>query len=210
MGAPWLFRQAAAALAAAPIPPEPTLAEQKQLLLDHYGLVVAQFGVEKGTILMRKLAACYVQGRPRARTFRKAIAADDDARGVRRRGRGVPFGRMRREERSQELGVEELEVRSPKSDSWTLRSFSSLAVRLSSFILRPCCVASSAKRNGNAGGPDFQARSPQAMRMHPRTGAGDASPARCFDTPDKAIYVCVEPAIWGELPGTKRSGELGT
>ena len=87
---PWLFRQAAAALAAAPIPPEPSLAEQKQLLLDHYGLVVEQFGLEKGTILMRKLAACYAQGRRGARAFRKAIARDDDARRVRRRGRGVP------------------------------------------------------------------------------------------------------------------------
>ena len=37
------------------IPPEPTLAEQRQLLLDHFRLVVEQFGPEKGTILMRRL-----------------------------------------------------------------------------------------------------------------------------------------------------------
>ena len=48
--------------------------EMAQLLLDHYGLVVAQFGEVKGTVLMRKLAACYSQGRPGARAFRKAIA----------------------------------------------------------------------------------------------------------------------------------------
>ena len=71
---PWIFRQAAAALADAPIPPEPSLAERKQLLLDHYALVVEQFGLEKGAILMRKLAACYAQGRRGARAFRKAIA----------------------------------------------------------------------------------------------------------------------------------------
>ena len=71
---PWLFRQAAAALAAAAIPPDPSLAEQRQLLLDHYALVVEQFGSQKGTILMRKLAACYAQGRRGARAFRTAIA----------------------------------------------------------------------------------------------------------------------------------------
>ena len=53
---PWLFAQVAAALRGDPIPPEPSLAEQKQLLLEHYRLVVEQFGPEKGTILMRKLA----------------------------------------------------------------------------------------------------------------------------------------------------------
>ena len=61
---PWLFQQAAAALAGEPIPPEPDLARQKQLLLDHYQFIVEQFGPEKGAILMRKFACCYAQGRP--------------------------------------------------------------------------------------------------------------------------------------------------
>ena len=80
----------------------------------------------------------------------------------------------------------------------------------SAFILSLCCLGSSERRNGNVGGPDFQARSPQAMRMHPRDGAGALRQARCFDTPAGAIYVCLEPAAWGGSPGTKRSGELGT
>jgi tRNA-dihydrouridine synthase B len=71
---PWLFQQAAAALADQPIPPEPDLAQQKQLLLDHYQFVVEQFGPEKGTILMRKFACCYAQGRPGARAFRAQMA----------------------------------------------------------------------------------------------------------------------------------------
>ena len=54
LGRPWLFRQAQAALAGQPIPPDPTPAEQGQLLLDHYRLVVEQFGPEKGTVLMRR------------------------------------------------------------------------------------------------------------------------------------------------------------
>jgi tRNA-dihydrouridine synthase B len=67
---PWLFRQAQAALRGEPIPPDPTLAEERALLLHHYGLVVERFGEMKGTTLMRKYACCYAQGRPGAREFR--------------------------------------------------------------------------------------------------------------------------------------------
>ena len=70
---PWLFRQAAAALRGEPIPPDPTLAEQRQLLLDHFRLVVERFGPVKGTILMRCYACCYGQGRAGARVFRREI-----------------------------------------------------------------------------------------------------------------------------------------
>lgn len=73
MGRPWLFAQAAAALRGEPIPPEPTLSEQKQIMLRHYDLVVARFGEERGTMLMRKFAASYAQGRPGARFFRVAV-----------------------------------------------------------------------------------------------------------------------------------------
>ncbi len=71
---PWLFREVEAALGGRPIPPEPPLAEQKQLLLEHYRLVVEQFGPEKGTILMRRLACCYHKGRAGARAFRARVA----------------------------------------------------------------------------------------------------------------------------------------
>jgi tRNA-dihydrouridine synthase B len=71
---PWLFRQSVAALAGQPIPPEPTGEEQKELLREHFQLVTAQFGPEKGAILMRTLAAPYATGRPGARRFRIAIS----------------------------------------------------------------------------------------------------------------------------------------
>lgn len=70
---PWLFSQAAAALRAEPIPPEPTPLEQKQLLLDHFRLVVERFGPAKATILMRCYACCYGQGRKGARAFRREV-----------------------------------------------------------------------------------------------------------------------------------------
>jgi tRNA-dihydrouridine synthase B len=70
---PWLFSQVAAAIRGEPIPPDPMLTEQKQLLLDHYQLVVARFGAIKGTVLMRCYACCYGHGRQGARAFRREI-----------------------------------------------------------------------------------------------------------------------------------------
>lgn len=77
LGKPWLFRQAAAALRGEPIPPDLNLSEERQLLLQHFDLVVARFGPEKGTRLMRKFACCYAQGRPGAREFRTHAARVD-------------------------------------------------------------------------------------------------------------------------------------
>ena len=71
---PWLFCQAAAALAGEPIPPDPTLARQRELLLEHYRLVVERFGPEKGTILMRRYACSYARGLRGARAFRTHAA----------------------------------------------------------------------------------------------------------------------------------------
>ncbi len=59
--------------AANTIPPEPTLNEQREIVLRHFQLVVNRFGPERGTFLMRKFAACYSQGRPGARYFRTYI-----------------------------------------------------------------------------------------------------------------------------------------
>jgi tRNA-dihydrouridine synthase B len=74
LGRPWLFAQATAALRGQPIPPDPTLEEQRQIMLRHYDLVVSRFGVIKGTLLMRKYACCYAQGIPGARNFRSNVA----------------------------------------------------------------------------------------------------------------------------------------
>ena len=74
LGKPWIFRQAQAALRGEPVPPDPTLDEQRQLLLRHYHLVVERFGQERGTLLMRKFACCYAQGQHGARNFRIAVA----------------------------------------------------------------------------------------------------------------------------------------
>jgi tRNA-dihydrouridine synthase B len=73
LGRPWLFAQAAAALRGDVVPPDPTLDEQREIMLRHFELVVERFGPQKGTFLMRKFGACYAQGRPGARYFRTYI-----------------------------------------------------------------------------------------------------------------------------------------
>ncbi len=70
---PWLFQQAAAALRGEPVSPSPTLAEERELLLHHFQLICQRFGDAKGTLLMRKYACCYAQGRAGAREFRSRI-----------------------------------------------------------------------------------------------------------------------------------------
>jgi tRNA-dihydrouridine synthase B len=71
---PWIFAQAAALLRGAEPPPDPTLEEQREIVLHHYDLVCRRFGVERGTLLMRKFACAYAQGLPGARDFRGKVS----------------------------------------------------------------------------------------------------------------------------------------
>ncbi|MGC3968337.1 MAG: tRNA-dihydrouridine synthase [Pirellulales bacterium] len=74
LGKPWLFHQAACAFRGEPVPPDPTLTEQRELLLHHFELVLRRFGENKGTLLMRRFACCYAAGRAGARLFRSYAA----------------------------------------------------------------------------------------------------------------------------------------
>ncbi|MEK6248813.1 MAG: tRNA-dihydrouridine synthase [Planctomycetales bacterium] len=74
LGKPWLFHQVQAALRGELVPDDPSLAEQRDLLLHHFDLICLRFGIAKGCILMRKFACCYAQGRRGARDFRSRIA----------------------------------------------------------------------------------------------------------------------------------------
>ncbi|MCP4189989.1 MAG: tRNA dihydrouridine synthase DusB [Planctomycetaceae bacterium] len=73
LGRPWLFQQVCAALKGQPIPPDPSLDQQRECMIRHYELVVERFGVAKGTMLMRKYACCYAQGMFGARQFRTQV-----------------------------------------------------------------------------------------------------------------------------------------
>ncbi len=74
LGRPWIFSQIRSALAGDPVPPDPSLADQRLCLLKHFDLVVRRFGPKKGTLLMRKFACNYAQGQPGARAFRTHAA----------------------------------------------------------------------------------------------------------------------------------------
>lgn len=74
LGRPWIFRQIQAALAGRPIPPDLTPAEQRQLLMHHYELLVERFGPDRATVLMRRYACRYALGRPGARVFRTYVS----------------------------------------------------------------------------------------------------------------------------------------
>ncbi|QDT69390.1 putative tRNA-dihydrouridine synthase [Planctomycetes bacterium MalM25] len=76
---PWLFQQAAAALRGEPVPPDPTLEEERELMIEHFRLVCDRFGEERGAVLMRKFACCYAQGRHGAREFRKHVVMIETA-----------------------------------------------------------------------------------------------------------------------------------
>ena len=80
LGRPWLFAQATAALRCEPIPPDPTLEQQRQCLLHHFDLIAERFGESKGSQLMRRYACCYAQGRRGARHFRTHVATVNTAR----------------------------------------------------------------------------------------------------------------------------------
>ncbi|MEC9093231.1 MAG: tRNA dihydrouridine synthase DusB [Planctomycetota bacterium] len=74
LGRPWLFAQASALIKGETVPPDPSLAQQKECMLHHYDLVIKRFGITKGTLLMRKYACCYAQGKVGARHFRTHVA----------------------------------------------------------------------------------------------------------------------------------------
>ncbi len=71
---PWIFAQIAALLRGEPLPPDPSLDEQRAVVLHHYDLVCQRFGVDRGTLLMRKFACSYAQGLPGAREFRGKVS----------------------------------------------------------------------------------------------------------------------------------------
>ncbi|QGJ69045.1 tRNA dihydrouridine synthase DusB [Planctomycetales bacterium 10988] len=74
LGKPWLFAQAAAALNGETVPPDLNLEQERQLLMKHWELLVQRFEEPKASVLMRKFACCYAQGRPNVREFRTKIS----------------------------------------------------------------------------------------------------------------------------------------
>ena len=75
-GAPWIFRQARAALEGRPVPPEPDVAERFQIVRQHARLAI-QFerSEEKAMIEFRKHLGWYTKGLPSGRLLRQELFA---------------------------------------------------------------------------------------------------------------------------------------
>jgi tRNA-dihydrouridine synthase B len=75
-GAPWLFRQARAALAGEPIPADPSPAERFRIVLEHARLAIAwEAEEEKAMVEFRKHLGWYTKGLPNGRVLRQELFA---------------------------------------------------------------------------------------------------------------------------------------
>jgi len=72
-GRPWFPRQVAGYLATGVAPAEPTLAEQRDILLEHYRAILSHHGEGTGVRLARKHLAWYSKGLPGSAEFRAGI-----------------------------------------------------------------------------------------------------------------------------------------
>ncbi len=81
-GRPWLPGHIAHRLATGESLPEPTLAAQKAVLLEHYAAMLLHFGREPGLRLARKHVAWYSRGLPGSAAYRAAVVRLDDVASV--------------------------------------------------------------------------------------------------------------------------------
>jgi tRNA-dihydrouridine synthase B len=73
-GAPWLFRQARAALDGEPVPPDPDAAERFRIVLEHARLAIDfEANEQKAMIEFRKHLGWYTKGLPNGRMLRQEL-----------------------------------------------------------------------------------------------------------------------------------------
>ena len=73
IGNPWIFSQARALLAGQPLPPAPSLFEQRDVIREHYRLAEDLYDSKKCGILMRKFGIKYAASHPRHLEVREAF-----------------------------------------------------------------------------------------------------------------------------------------
>ncbi|HEX2187787.1 MAG TPA: tRNA dihydrouridine synthase DusB [Longimicrobiaceae bacterium] len=75
-GAPWIFRQARAALSGEPVPPDPEATERFRIVLEHARLAIAwEHEEEKAMIEFRKHLGWYTKGLPNGKALRQELFA---------------------------------------------------------------------------------------------------------------------------------------
>nr|WP_279379663.1 tRNA dihydrouridine synthase DusB [Polymorphobacter fuscus] len=72
-GRPWLIAQVMAALTGRPVPADPTLAQQHDLVREHYAMMIDLYGPVIGVNLARKHLGWYTKGLHDSGTFRNAV-----------------------------------------------------------------------------------------------------------------------------------------
>jgi tRNA-dihydrouridine synthase B len=81
-GRPWFPARVAQFLRTGRRQPEPSLAEQRTVLLAHYGAMLSHFGTEAGLRLARKHVSWYSRGLPGSAEFRATVTRLTDAAAV--------------------------------------------------------------------------------------------------------------------------------
>lgn len=82
MGRPWFPRQVAAFLATGAEEPDPSVAEQGALVLEHLDAMLTHYGTRTGVRMARKHLSWYGKGLPGAANFRQTVNRLDDPSAV--------------------------------------------------------------------------------------------------------------------------------
>jgi tRNA-dihydrouridine synthase B len=82
-GKPWFLRQVMHFLRTGERLPDPSLAEQRDILLEHYDAMLSHYGVEAGVRVARKHLGWYARGFPGAADFRNRVMKFSDPAAVR-------------------------------------------------------------------------------------------------------------------------------
>jgi len=72
-GRPWFLRQVMAFLRGAPVPPDPSPAEQMATVIEHYQAMLSHYGTDSGNRIARKHIAWYSKGLPGSAEFRATL-----------------------------------------------------------------------------------------------------------------------------------------
>jgi len=75
IGNPWIFKEVRALASGQPLPPPPTLAEQRAVIAEHYLLAEQLYGAERCCRQLRKHCIQYAARHPEADIVRKAFVA---------------------------------------------------------------------------------------------------------------------------------------
>lgn len=73
IGNPWIFRDARALAAGLPLPPPPTLHEQRDVLREHFHLAMQIYDEKRAAIMLRKFGIKYSQLHPQFAVVREAF-----------------------------------------------------------------------------------------------------------------------------------------